>query len=117
MGHDLSESLGGFVPIFLLMAAGEFGDKTHLVTIGLAAQYGATSAIWVGEMVAIIPVSLANAFFFHRFAHRVDVRKAHLLGVALFAFFAFDTFLAVFTGFSIWGSFIGSVSEAVGARL
>jgi putative Ca2+/H+ antiporter (TMEM165/GDT1 family) len=116
-GHDLSDSLGGFVPIFLLMAAGEFGDKTQLVTIGLAAQYGATAAIWVGEMVAIIPVSLANAFFFHRFAHRVDVRKAHLFGVALFAFFAFDTFLAVFTGVSIWGSFVEAVSEAVGALL
>jgi putative Ca2+/H+ antiporter (TMEM165/GDT1 family) len=63
-GRDLSESFGGFVPIFLLMAAGEFGDKTQLVTIGLAAQYGATSAIWVGEMLAIILVSFANAFFF-----------------------------------------------------
>ncbi len=112
-GHDLSESLGGFVPIFLLMAAGEFGDKTQLVTIGLAAQYGATSAIWVGEMLAIIPVSIANAFFFHRFAHRIDLRKAHLLGAALFAFFALDTFLAVFTGFSVWETFVGAVSGAV----
>uniref|UniRef100_UPI000EFCD4EF TMEM165/GDT1 family protein n=1 Tax=Halalkalicoccus subterraneus TaxID=2675002 RepID=UPI000EFCD4EF len=50
-GRDLSESVGGFVPIFLLMATGEFGDKTQLVTIGLAAQYGATSAIWAGEML------------------------------------------------------------------
>ncbi|GAA0472349.1 TMEM165/GDT1 family protein (plasmid) [Halococcus dombrowskii] len=113
-GRDLSESFGGFVPIFLLMAAGEFGDKTQLVTIGLAAQYGATSAIWVGEMFAIIPVSLANAFFFHRFSHRVDIRKAHLAGVALFAFFAFDTFLAVFTGFSIWGTFVETVSGIAG---
>ncbi len=116
-GRDLSDSLGGFVPIFLLMAAGEFGDKTQLVTIGLAAQYGATSAIWVGEMLAIIPVSLANAFFFHRFSHRVDLQKAHLVGVALFAFFALDTFLAVFTGFSVWGTFVGTVSSAVGELL
>ncbi len=112
-GYDLSESFDGFVPIFLLMATGEFGDKTQLVTIGLAAQYGATSAIWVGEMLAIVPVSLANAFFFHRFSHRVDLRKAHLLGAALFAFFALDTFLSVFTGFSVWETFMGSVSGAV----
>lgn len=116
-GHDLSESLGGFVPIFLLMAVGEFGDKTQLVTIGLAAQYGATSAIWVGEMLAIIPVSFANAFFFHRFSHRIDIWKAHLFGVVLFAFFAFDTFLAVFTGFSIWESFIATVSSVAGALI
>lgn len=118
-GHDLSESFGGFVPIFLLMAAGEFGDKTQLVTIGLAAQYGATSAIWVGEMLAIIPVSLANAFFFHEFAHRIDLRKAHLFGAALFAFFAVDAFLAVLTGFSVWEGFLGAVTgivEGVGSR-
>lgn len=113
-GYDLSESFGGFIPIFLLLAAGEFGDKTQLVTIGLAAQYGATSAIWVGEMLAVIPVSVANAYFFHRFSHRVDTRKAYLFGVALFAFFALDTFLAVFTGFSIWGMFIETVSGAAG---
>jgi putative Ca2+/H+ antiporter (TMEM165/GDT1 family) len=113
-GRDLSESFGGFIPIFLLMATGEFGDKTQLVTIGLAAQYGVTAAIWVGEMLAIIPVSMANAFFFHRFSHRVDLRKAHLFGVGLFAFFALDTFLAVVTGFSVWGTFIGTVSDAVG---
>ena len=117
LGERMPDGLRTFLAVFAMMAAGEFGDKTQLVTIGLAAQYGATAAIWVGEMVAIIPVSLANAFFFHRFAHRVDVRKAHLFGVALFAFFAFDTFLAVFTGVSIWGSFVEAVSEAVGALL
>ena len=41
-------SFGGFLPIFVLTATGEFGDKTQLVTIGLAVQYGATSAIWLG---------------------------------------------------------------------
>ncbi|WP_132057717.1 TMEM165/GDT1 family protein [Halorussus amylolyticus] len=112
-GRDLSESFGGFVPIFLLMAAGEFGDKTQLVTIGLAAQYGASSAIWVGEMAAIIPVSLANAYFFHRFSGRFDRRKAHLFAAGLFGFFAADTVLAIATGFSIWEQVVGGVSAAV----
>ncbi|USZ68880.1 TMEM165/GDT1 family protein [Halorussus salilacus] len=112
-GRDLSESWGGFAPIFVMMAAGEFGDKTQLVTIGLAAQYGATSAIWVGEMAAIIPVSLANAYFFHRFSDRFDPRKAHFGAAALFAFFAADTLLAVATGFSVWESLVGAVSSAL----
>ncbi|WP_049985802.1 TMEM165/GDT1 family protein [Halobellus rufus] len=107
-----SGSLGGFVPIFALMVTGEFGDKTQLVTIGLAVQYGATSAIWVGEMLAIIPISLANAYFFHAFAHRVDMRKAHFAAAALFAFFGLDTVLSILTGFSLWESFIGAVSAA-----
>ncbi|ADJ15805.1 TMEM165/GDT1 family protein [Halalkalicoccus jeotgali] len=116
-GHDLSDSFGGFVPIFLLMASGEFGDKTQLVTIGLAAEYGATSAIWVGEMLAIIPVSLANAFFFHKFSRRIDLRKAHLLGAVLFALFALDSFLSVLTGVSVWEAVVGTVSTLVGSVL
>jgi putative Ca2+/H+ antiporter (TMEM165/GDT1 family) len=96
-----------------MMAAGEFGDKTQLVTIGLAVQYGADPAIWVGEMLAIIPVSLANAFFFHRFSHRFDARKAHYFSAALFAFFAADTVLSVVTGFSVWETVVETVATVV----
>ncbi|MFA1610520.1 TMEM165/GDT1 family protein [Halobellus rubicundus] len=109
----LSGSFGGFVPIFVMMVTGEFGDKTQLVTIGLAVQYGATSAIWVGEMLAIIPVSLANAYFFHTFAHRVDMRKAHFASAALFAFFGLDTALSIVTGFSVWETVVSTISTAV----
>ena len=112
-GHELSGRVGSFLSIFAMMAAGEFGDKTQLVTIGLAAQYGATAAIWVGEMAVILPVSLANAYLFHRFSHRFDVRTAHLAGAALFAFFGLDTALALATGVSVWETVVGTVSEAV----
>jgi len=105
-------SLGGFLPIFVLMATGEFGDKTQLVTIGLAVQYGVTSAIWVGEMLAIIPISVANAYFFHTFAHRVDMRRAHLASATLFAFFGADTVLSIAAGFSVWETFIDAVGAA-----
>ncbi|MFB6252306.1 MAG: TMEM165/GDT1 family protein [Halobellus sp.] len=109
---QFSGSFGGFLPIFAMMVTGEFGDKTQLITIGLAVQYGATSAIWVGEMLAIIPISLANAYFFHTFAHRFDMRKAHFASAALFAFFGADTALSIITGFSLWEAFIRSVSAA-----
>jgi putative Ca2+/H+ antiporter (TMEM165/GDT1 family) len=112
-GREVPDALGGFVPIFAMMAAGEFGDKTQLVTIGLAAQYGASPAIWAGEMLAIIPVSIANAVFFHRFSHRFDARKAHLGAAALFAFFAADTALKLLTGFSLWETLVETVSQAL----
>jgi putative Ca2+/H+ antiporter (TMEM165/GDT1 family) len=115
-GREVPDRFGTFLPIFALMATGEFGDKTQLVTIGLAAQYGAHPAIWAGEMLAIIPVSIANALFFHRFSHRFDMRKAHLFGAGLFAFFGFDTVLAITTGlsgesFSIWETIVGAVTD------
>ena len=112
-----SGTLGGFLPIFALTATGEFGDKTQLVTIGLAVQYGATSAIWAGEMLAIIPVSLANAYFFHAFADRVDMRLAHLGSALLFAFFGADTVLSITTGFSVWETFVGAVGGLVSGVL
>ncbi|WP_135854610.1 TMEM165/GDT1 family protein [Halorussus salinus] len=116
-GREVPDALGGFLPIFVMMVTGEFGDKTQLVTIGLAAQYGATPAIWAGEMLAIIPVSLANAFFFHTFSHKFDVRKAHYAGAVLFLFFGLDTVLSIFTGFSVWETVVGSVAGALTAAL
>ncbi|WP_424019991.1 TMEM165/GDT1 family protein (plasmid) [Halorientalis pallida] len=107
------ETFGSFLPIFSMMAVGEFGDKTQLVTIGLALQYGAHPAIWAGEMLAIIPVSLANAVFFYRFSHRFDLRKAHFFGAGLFAFFGLDTVLSITVGFSIWEQVVRTVSTAV----
>ncbi|MDY6817260.1 MAG: TMEM165/GDT1 family protein [Halobacteriales archaeon] len=113
LDREVPHVLGGFVPIFLMMTAGEFGDKTQLVTIGLAVQYGAHPAIWIGEMLAIIPVSLANAYFFHTFSHRFDVRKAHYLGAAIFTFFGLDTVLKITMGISIWERIVGTITEVI----
>jgi len=107
------DRFGGYLPIFVLMAAGEFGDKTQLVTINLAAQYGATSAIWAGEMLAIIPVSLANAYFFSRFSRFFDARKAHFVAAAVFAFFGLDTLLAMTTGVSVWEFTVERAAESL----
>ncbi len=112
-GYDVPPYLRGFVPIFLLMAAGEFGDKTQLVTIGLAVQYGARPAIWAGEMLAIIPVSIANALFFHHFSHRFDARLAHFAGAGLFLFFGLDTILQLLTGFSVWETIVEGISSVL----
>ena len=106
--------LGGFLPIFAMMAFGEFGDKTQLITISLAAQYPAFgTAIWTGEMLAIIPVSIANALFFHRFSHRFDLRKAHFVGAALFLFFAADFAVKVAFGVSVWETVVGAIANAL----
>lgn len=113
MGRDLTDRYGAFLPIFAMMAAGEFGDKTQLVTIGLAAQYGAHPGIWVGEMLAIIPVSLANAYLFHHLVGRFDVRKAHLAGAAIFLFFGVDTMQSIVTGVSVWELVVTTAGELV----
>jgi putative Ca2+/H+ antiporter (TMEM165/GDT1 family) len=68
-------------------------------------------------MAAIVPVSLANAYFFHRFSGKFDARKAHFFAAALFAFFAFDTVLAIATGFSVWETVVTGISGALVAAL
>lgn len=108
-----STGLGTFVSIFVLMATGEFGDKTQLVTISLAVEYGAHPGIWVGEMLAIVPVSFANAYVFHRFAHRVNLRLAHFVSAGLFFFFGADTFLALFTGVSVWETIVDALASLI----
>jgi putative Ca2+/H+ antiporter (TMEM165/GDT1 family) len=109
LGYTVEGPVGDFLSIFSMMAAGEFGDKTQLVTIGLAVQYGATPAIWLGEMLAILPVSLANALL----AHRFDRRTAHYVGATLFAFFGADAVVSIATGFSVWETAVGAVSDVV----
>lgn len=80
----------GFVPSFSLMVFGEFGDKTQLITIGLAIQYGAHPAIWVGEMLAIVPVSLLTALFFSRVSSYINMRWVRYASAGLFVLFAAD---------------------------
>lgn len=80
----------GFGPSFSLMVFGEFGDKTQLITISLAVQYGAHPAIWFGEMLAIIPVSLVTALFFSRASSYVNTRWARYTAASIFVLFAFD---------------------------
>ena len=123
-GRTVGGQFGEFLTIFSMMAAGEFGDKTQLITIGLAAQYGTTAAIWFGEMFVIIPVSLANAYFFHTFSHRFDIRMAHYAGAGLFSFFGLDTILGMVTGptaifghNSLWEAVVAGVSEVLLAVL
>jgi putative Ca2+/H+ antiporter (TMEM165/GDT1 family) len=115
LGRTVEGPIGRFLAIFAMMAAGEFGDKTQLVTIGLAVQYGATPAIWLGEMLVIIPVSLANAYLFHRFAGRIDLRLAHYSGAVVFAFFGADTVLSIATGVSVWEAAVTRMAEVVTA--
>nr|WP_272931390.1 TMEM165/GDT1 family protein [Halobacterium noricense] len=109
-GRAIPTYFGGFVPIFAMMFAGEFGDKTQMVTIGLAAQYGAAPAIWVGEMAAIIPVSLLNAMFFARFSRSFDARRAHLAAAALFFFFAGDVALQLAFDVSVWETIVETLA-------
>jgi putative Ca2+/H+ antiporter (TMEM165/GDT1 family) len=116
-GRDVPNALGGFVPIFAMMFTGEFGDKTQIITITLAAEYGARPGIWFGEMLAIIPVSIANAYFFHTFSHRFDVRKAHFVGAGVFAFFAFDTVLSLTINVSLWERFVDAATTALAPLL
>ncbi|MFB6284764.1 MAG: TMEM165/GDT1 family protein [Halobacteria archaeon] len=89
-----------FTVIFLMMAAGEFGDKTQIVTIGLASQYGETSAIWFGEMLAIVPMSAANALFFYRVSDRLNQKYFRIGSAAIFLVFSVNIFAKYLFGFS-----------------
>lgn len=100
----LPDGMEGFVPAFSASAFGEFGDKTQLVTISLAVQYGASPAIWLGEMLVIIPFSLVTAFVFNRGAHRLSPDQRRWLFYAaalLFVLFAADVVAGYLFGVSV----------------
>lgn len=109
---EINDDLASALSIFSLLAVGEFGDKTQLVTIALAVQYGAHPGIWVGEMAAIVPITAANAYCCHRLSGKLNRRLAHRVAAGLFAFFAIDTGQAILTGVSIWETVVEWVATA-----
>ncbi|WP_254530811.1 TMEM165/GDT1 family protein [Natrinema gelatinilyticum] len=97
----LSWSIGGYLSSFSAMGVAEFGDKTQLITISLAAQYGASPAIWVGEMFAIVPVSLATAVFFSRTTQVLNLTWVLRSAAAMFLLFAVDIVAQYVFGVSV----------------
>ncbi|MFW5963672.1 MAG: TMEM165/GDT1 family protein [Natronomonas sp.] len=95
------EQAGGYLTALSVMGVAEFGDKTQLVTISLAVQYGAHPGIWVGEMLAIVPVSLLTALLFHRGSRRFDSGWFHYAAVVVFLLFAADIVSGYVFGFSV----------------
>lgn len=95
------DRIEGGVMAFLVMLLGEFGDKTQIITISLAAQYGTAWEIWAGEMLAIIPVTFLNALVISGFVQKYDNDKIKYGASILLVLFAFDIFLSQATGYSI----------------
>ncbi|MCY4730278.1 TMEM165/GDT1 family protein [Natronomonas gomsonensis] len=95
------EQAGGYLTALSVMGVAEFGDKTQLVTISLAVQYGIHPGIWVGEMLAIVPVSLLTALVFHRGSQRFDSGWFHYAAVVVFLLFAADIVSGYVFGFSV----------------
>ena len=86
----LVSSWEGYLSSFSAMAVAEFGDKTQLITISLAATYGAHPAIWLGEMAAIVPVSTLTAVTFARTTHYLNLTWIRRGAAAMFLLFASD---------------------------
>lgn len=101
ISEKIPDRFEGGVMAFIIMVFGEFGDKTQIITLSLAAKYGASWQIWAGEMLAIIPVTLANAFLVSKFTEKYDSEKLKYIAVILLVLFSIDIFLSQAIGFSI----------------
>ena len=91
----------GYLSSFSAMAVAEFGDKTQLITISLAATYGANPAIWVGEMAAIVPVSTLTAVTFARTTQYLNMTLIRRVAAAMFLVFAGDIASTYLLGISV----------------
>jgi putative Ca2+/H+ antiporter (TMEM165/GDT1 family) len=87
---SLTSNWEGYFSSFSAMAVAEFGDKTQLITISLAATYGAHPAIWLGEMAAIVPVSTLTAVTFARTTQYLNMTWIRRGAAAMFLLFAGD---------------------------
>jgi putative Ca2+/H+ antiporter (TMEM165/GDT1 family) len=100
-GAGVSSGVAGYLSSFSAMAVAEFGDKTQLITISLAVQYGAHPGIWIGEMLAIVPVSALTAVLSARTAEYLNVRWVLGAAAAMFLLFAADIGAEYLLGWSL----------------
>lgn len=101
VAERVPDKIEGGVMAFLVMLLGEFGDKTQIITISLAAQYGTAWEIWAGEMLAIVPVTFLNAVVISGFVEKYDNDRIKYGASILLVVFAFDIFLSQATGYSV----------------
>jgi putative Ca2+/H+ antiporter (TMEM165/GDT1 family) len=73
-----------FFSSFALITAMEMGDKTQLLTITLAAQYGTPLAVFAGSWGALMMLSLIALLIGRTIAQRVASHKVQYLSGALF---------------------------------
>ncbi|WP_227354687.1 TMEM165/GDT1 family protein [Haladaptatus salinisoli] len=91
---------GGVLTSFVFIAFAEFGDKTQLLTIDLAATFPrARASVFVGVVAALGLRTGVDALIGERFERRVPTRYMEL--VAAFVFLLFGAFV-----FAEWGGFL-----------
>ena len=101
VSEEVPDKIEGGVMAFIIMVFGEFGDKTQIITLSLAAKYGASWQIWAGEMLAIIPITIANALLVSQFTDKYNSRALKYIATILLVLFSIDIFLSQAIGFSI----------------
>lgn len=78
---------GPAITTFVLILLAEFGDKTQLVTAGLAARHGAPWSVFVGSTLALWAVSLLGVVAGDRIARRISLPMIHRIAGLLFLLF------------------------------
>ena len=78
------DSREGFMQTMVMVFIAEFGDKTQLAALFLAAGLGYPLAVFVGAMVAMLFNHLLAVYFGSRFISRINPRYVKIGTVVLF---------------------------------
>jgi putative Ca2+/H+ antiporter (TMEM165/GDT1 family) len=88
---------GGFLTAFSLIFITEFGDKTQLITIALAAKYKAPVEVFTGALFGLSAISLLSVTAGKTILRFVkNVSLIHQLAGVVFVILGLFTFLSLF---------------------
>ena len=76
---------GVFVSTTVLFFLVEFGDKTQIATVALAARFDSLVAVVMGTTIGMILANAPVAFFGEALARRLPVRAVHVVAAVVFA--------------------------------
>ena len=84
---------GAFAATLWLFVVMEFGDKTQLATLGLAAGLDSPGGVFLGGTIGLLAANLPALWLGHRFAQSLPRALLHRIGGALFILIGFALLL------------------------
>lgn len=79
---------GAFLTAFSMILVAELGDKTQIVTAGLAAQHASQLSVFVGSTLALWTVSALGALLGSRLSRWIPLARVRVIAGILFLVFA-----------------------------
>ena len=92
---QVARKLGVFSATYVTFFLAEMGDKTQIVTVALAAHYGAPLTVVIGTTLGMLIADVPAVFVGDKLASKIPMKLVHSIAAAIFALLGVATLAGV----------------------